>query len=317
MKPVKPKQKEKPKATVGAIVARFQVHELHKAHRDLIQFLLDNHSKVIIFLGVNGSGITTKNNPLDYTARLQMIRDAFPDNNKIIVVPQVNQKYNSGWSSTLDAAIKAIIGPADTVQLYGGRDSFIRHYEGRYPTQVLESDTIVSGTAVRADVMKSTLSSKEFRMGVIWGAGCRYPAVFPTVDIIMLEKTDKGDRVALAKKNGEEGYRCIGGFVDPSDSSLEEAAMREASEETGISMTSVQYIGSYKIKDWRYRGEQDGIMTSLFVGWRTFGSYEAKDDIAEIKLFTIKELATVKIEEEHAPLVARFLEWYKDQEETP
>ena len=46
---------------VGIIVARFQVHELHDAHRDLINSVLDRHDRVIIFLGLSEVRNTKRN----------------------------------------------------------------------------------------------------------------------------------------------------------------------------------------------------------------------------------------------------------------
>ena len=34
-----------PAADVGVIVGRFQVHELHQAHRELIQYVMDRHDR--------------------------------------------------------------------------------------------------------------------------------------------------------------------------------------------------------------------------------------------------------------------------------
>ena len=38
--------------TVGVIVGRWQVPDLHAAHKELIQQVLDKHPRVIIFVGL-------------------------------------------------------------------------------------------------------------------------------------------------------------------------------------------------------------------------------------------------------------------------
>ena len=53
--------------TIGVIIGRFQVAELHEAHRELIETVLANHPKVLIYLGlsqVRGS----IDDPLDFTS---------------------------------------------------------------------------------------------------------------------------------------------------------------------------------------------------------------------------------------------------------
>ena len=95
--------------------------------------------------------------------------------------------------------------------------------------------------------------------------------------------------LALArKKNDPKGkWRFIGGFVDINkDETLEEAVKREVLEETNsLGVGEPIYIGSAKIDDWRYRNEQDGIMTSLFVIPYLFGAPKATDDIDELEWF--------------------------------
>ena len=68
----------RPQYDVGALVGRFQVHELHEAHKALIQHVFDNHEKVIIFLGLSPLPVSF-NNPLDFESRKQMILAEFPE----------------------------------------------------------------------------------------------------------------------------------------------------------------------------------------------------------------------------------------------
>ena len=63
---------------IGALVGRFQVHELHEAHKYLINQVVENHKKVILFLGVT-KVVGTKNNPLDFDTRKRMIQQHYPD----------------------------------------------------------------------------------------------------------------------------------------------------------------------------------------------------------------------------------------------
>ena len=62
---------------VGVIVGRFQVPELHPGHIDLIQTVCDAHDKVVIFLGLSPL-MVTRENPLDFESRKQMILAKFP-----------------------------------------------------------------------------------------------------------------------------------------------------------------------------------------------------------------------------------------------
>jgi 8-oxo-dGTP diphosphatase len=68
----------------------------------------------------------------------------------------------------------------------------------------------------------------------------RNPA--PTVDAVILLP---GDRVVLVRrKNSPHGWAIPGGFVDEGER-LDQAAAREASEETGLPVTLLEQFHSY------------------------------------------------------------------------
>ena len=55
-------------------------------------------------------------------------------------------------------------------------------------------------------------------------------------------------------------------------------------EETGgCEIGGLTYIASEKVDDWRYRREESGIMTTLFLGKLIFGHVKPTDDIEELK----------------------------------
>jgi bifunctional NMN adenylyltransferase/nudix hydrolase len=174
--------------------------------------------------------------------------------------------------------------PIGSVMLYGSRDSFIPYYHGQFPTEELVPTSYVSATELREECGRAVKVSADFRAGVIYASQNRYPTAYPTVDVAVLRRTEGvGYEVLIARKPNEEGWRFIGGFVDPSDSSLEAAARREVLEESGANVEGFRYIGSHKIDDWRYHGEVDGIMTTFLAATFTFGIVEPKDDICELK----------------------------------
>jgi bifunctional NMN adenylyltransferase/nudix hydrolase len=296
---------------VGVLVGRFQVPELHDAHRDLINTVLRKHDKVIIILGSSPLW-ATKTNPLDFQARRQMIRETFPDAD--IEVLYIKDVHNDDmWSKQLD-------GPGQTAVLYGSRDSFLNHYTGTLPSAELESTVFVSGTEVRKDVARSKArNSSDFRAGIIWATQNRFPTSFPTVDVAVLN--NDATKVLLAKKPNETKYRFIGGFADPKRSnSFEEDAIREVQEEAGIKVSGLEYLGSAKIDDWRYRGEDDKIKTLFFVAMHASGTPEPDDDIAELKWFSLQELEELAWEEEvplideHLPLLAMLWDYFDGEE---
>ncbi len=124
----------------------------------------------------------------------------------------------------------------------------------------------------------------------------RYPTVFATVDVVIR----KGNQLLLGRKPHQTKFRFVGGFTDPAlDNSYEDAAKREAKEETGIDVQSVKYLGSTRIDDPRYRNTPDCIITHLFEATEWSGEPFASDDIAELKWFDRELLSVADFVEEH------------------
>lgn len=275
---------------VGVLVGRFQVHELHAGHRELLDHVCALHDKVIIFLGISPLDVST-NNPLDFEARKQMLLTEYPDVN-VLYVP--DQPTDEGWSKHLDAQIKTLVSPSQSVILYGGRDSFIDRYKGRHQTKELLQSTHYSGTAQRKAIARSRAkASPEFRAGVIWAAQNRYPTVYTTVDVAIIKKgyVPHGGpytrQLLLARKSNEKLYRFIGGFADPRSASFEDDAKREVREETTLEVGDLAFLGSLTVDDWRYRPEPDCIRTMLFTAKYLHGRPEPRDDIEEVRWFDL------------------------------
>lgn len=287
---------------VGVIIGRFQTNRLHEGHINLISHVLSNHKKAILILGVSRVQ-NTKKNPLDFASRKAMIQKLFPS---LMILPVMDQRYDETWSSLIDNAISMPFGEKKTV-IYGSRDSFIPHYKGKFQVIELEASFDHNATNIRAEVAKETLDSTEFRAGVIYSAFNQRPVTYPTVDICA---HNEDGEILMARKPNEKYWRFVGGFVDPTDESYEQAALREFSEETGGSCVigDLKYIASHRVKDWRYAKEESGIMTTLFLGRKLMGMAKASDDIADVKWVHIREFSNfdgirTKVMPEHRELM--------------
>lgn len=300
-KPVNPLDYE-----VGVVIGRFQTNDLHIGHTYIIDEAFKNHKKVIILVGI--SRITsTKKNPLDFATREKMLKEAYPD---AIILPLRDQRFNEKWSQEVDSVVSAPYGNKKTV-IYGGKDSFIPYYSGKFPTIELETIEGFDATNTRQNAAYETLDSSDFRSGCIYQSFNLRPTAYPTVDITVFN--EEGE-ILLGRKPQETLFRFIGGFVDPADKSLEIAAARELHEEAGISLTigTPVYMMSQSVEDWRYAKEESGIITSLFLAPKMWGRAEAGDDIAEVKWVKVQDLSNfdylqAKIVPEHLELMKKFI----------
>ena len=304
----------KPKETtadVGVIVGRFQVPELHEAHQDLIQSVINRHPKVVIFLGLSPCK-TTYNNPLDFEARKQMILDKFPQVNVLYIK---DERDDDVWCRKLDGQIEDILGANQTAVLYGSRDSFIPFYTTkRFDTIELEPDRWISGTEIRKSVSNRVKGTPDFRGGVIWGVNNQFSGPMLTVDIAVVNENVR-NKILLCRKPSEKKYRFVGGFVQ-SGETAESAARRELAEETGLETGDMRFISTSVIDDWRYRKERNKVLTMLWYCKYIYGGPKAADDISEVRWFDYsllwdKDWVKTNVVEEHHVLVEELTKWTK------
>jgi bifunctional NMN adenylyltransferase/nudix hydrolase len=280
---------------VGVIVGRFQVPELHDAHRQLIEQVIARHDKVVVFLGLSPL-MVTQENPLDFEARKQMLLAEYPKLNVLYIKDVVSDK---AWSERLDEMIEDVLTPSQSVVLYGGRDSFVKHYTGIHPSRELTQDVWISGSEIRKSISRrSVKSSPDFRAGVVWASQSRFPTSYTTVDVAIFDD-ERHQRVLLGRKSLEDRFRFIGGFSTPNAESFEQDAIREAKEETGLDVHRLEYVGSYKINDWRYRSESDKIKTVFFKAYTVGGVPHPNDDICEVRWFDVEVLTEESIVPSH------------------
>jgi bifunctional NMN adenylyltransferase/nudix hydrolase len=293
------------KYSIGVFVGRLQVHEMHEGHHYVIKQVVENHKKTIIFLGVPRF-VGTKKNPLDFDTRKKMVQTHYPE---CVILPIQDQSENSRWTTEIDRRIREIY-PHGEVLMYGSRDSFIPHYingGGKFQTKELEPLGTFAGTDVRKTISEDVKNSLDFRCGVIYHAYNLYPRVIPTVDIAPLDKDCT--KVLLAKKYDESKWRFIGGFVKPEDDNIDISARRVYSKETGGNSESgdYKYLGTCRVPDWRFRSEEDKVMTTLFTCQYLWGTISPSDEIGELKWFDINTLTNEIFMNEHHKILEIFL----------
>lgn len=130
-------------------------------------------------------------------------------------------------------------------------------------------------------------SSKCPKCGAIVGS---YRNPFPTVDIIIpMEQEEKlGPHIVIIKrKNPPYGWAIPGGFIDYGEKA-EDAAVREAKEETSLDITGVQLFGVYSDPSRDPRAHTMSIVYEAIDD--IYGTPEARDDATEIRLVPIRTL---------------------------
>jgi len=106
----------------------------------------------------------------------------------------------------------------------------------------------------------------------------------PVVDIII--EMDQGI-ILIKRKNPPFGWAIPGGFVDYGES-VEEAAIREAAEETSLKLTQLRQFHVYSNPN---RDARVHTISTVFIA-SGHGEPRAADDAAELRLYTRDTLPT-------------------------
>lgn len=119
------------------------------------------------------------------------------------------------------------------------------------------------------------------------GGNLRYRNPIPTVDIIIEvgSEIEKKGLILISRKNEPKGWALPGGFVDYGES-LEQAAVREAKEETDLDVELVSQFHTYSDPQ---RDPRRHTISTVFIA-RGKGVPRAGDDAGGIGIFTEKNL---------------------------
>ena len=126
----------------------------------------------------------------------------------------------------------------------------------------------------------------------------------PTVDIII---EIKGKIVLIERKNPPAGWAIPGGFVDYGER-VEDAAVREALEETSLRVELSHLLGVYSNPD---RDPRFHTISTVFVA-RASGEPRAADDAKRLALFDEGSLPS-DLAFDHEAILYDYFHWKKSQ----
>ncbi len=135
--------------------------------------------------------------------------------------------------------------------------------------------------------VRSGMKGKEIVCPRCGAAVMKYINPVPTVDTIIEVQSPSGDKgvILILRKNDPQGWALPGGFVDYGET-LEEAAEREAREETGLTVEELSQFHTYSDPQ---RDPRQHTISTVFTA-KAKGQPRPADDAARAGVFTEKSL---------------------------
>ena len=292
--------------SIPVFVGRFQTAEMSFDLKRFLGRTLEKHDAFgnHLILVLTKPKHPNKREPLSYLMRRDMLRTYGESLNSKMplwrtfddyAVKEIRDQPDPQlWSDALDLLLSDTLGDLLLKFTLYMEHADIDRYCGEHETCLVE-DVLGYGYHKEGLVY---LDSVDFRRGVIHANTERFPLAFPTVDVLLVD----GGRVWLGGKPTDPPHlwRLMGGFVDPTDGSFEDAAKRERIEEmTGVNVhESVHYLASKRLNDWRYT-EEDRIMGTLWHMDIQSGTPTAGDDLSRVKSFSPDEITPNMLVPEH------------------
>lgn len=128
----------------------------------------------------------------------------------------------------------------------------------------------------------------------------------PTVDIIIELGGADGGIVLIERKNPPPGWALPGGFVDYGET-LEQAAVREAKEETSLDISLVRQFHAYSDPDRDPRGHT---ITTVFVATAE-GVPQARDDARAVAVCPLEKIR-LPLAFDHRKILDDYIAWKKE-----
>lgn len=328
------------------LIGRFQ--PIHSAHLEIIKRCTALTEQLVIICGSANQPRTYKN-PFTFDERRAMIQDASRNLNiRIAIEPNIDTIYNDqAWAVRVQGIVAKYVSPGTKTGIIGHKKDESSFYLDMFPQwEFVNVDQIeplgatdirdlyfkrdVNFNFLKSVVPQSTLNfltrfaeTPEYEQVIRERefvenykkqyAGLPYPPIFVTADAVVIQS----GHVLMIKRRSEPGrglWALPGGFVNAkTDKSVQDAAIRELREETGIKVPVPVLRGSIvrsRVFDAIDRSARGRTITHAFHIVLPDGELprvKGSDDAEKARWVPIAEVRSDECFEDHWEILQHFL----------
>jgi bifunctional NMN adenylyltransferase/nudix hydrolase len=328
------------------LIGRFQ--PFHNAHLEIVKRATALCDKLVIVVGSARQPRTYKN-PFTFDERARMIRETTLGLSlQISIEPNIDTIYNdNAWAVRVQQAVALHTRPGERVGVIGHKKDDSSFYLDMFPQWGYEDVELVEFLSavnirdlyfkedlnfnfLKSVVPESTLNflgtfsntpeyaqiirEREFVSNYKKQyASLPYPPIFSTADAVVIQS----GHVLMIRRRAEPGrglWALPGGYVNANtDKSVEDAAIRELREETGIKVPAPVLRGSIvrsRVFDAIDRSPRGRIITHAFYIQLPDGDLpkvKGSDDADKARWVPIAEVRSEECFEDHYEIIQHFL----------
>ena len=327
-------------------IGRFQ--PLHLAHLEIMKRATALCDQLIVIVGSANQPRTYKN-PFTFAERSQMIQDAAGSLGlELIVEPNIDTIYNDqAWAVRVQNIVAENTRPGAQIAVIGHKKDESSFYLNMFPQWGFVNIDLIeplNATDVRdlffrtdfnSNFIKNVLPPSTYNLLMEFSktpdfaqiirerefvasykkqyASLPYPPIFVTADAVVIQS----GHVLMIKRRSEPGrglWALPGGFVNANtDKSVEDAAIRELREETGIKVPAPVLRGNIvrsRVFDAVDRSARGRTITHAFHIQLPDGELprvKGSDDAEKARWVPIAEVRSEECFEDHAEIIQHFL----------
>jgi len=338
---------------VAVVIGRFQ--PVHNAHVEMLKRAGELADKVVVIVGSAEKPRTYKNPWVSREREAMLVEAYIPLKKQtkatFHIEHNIDTMYNDqAWVVRVQELVSKHTKPNDKVALIGYQKDNSSFYLSMFPQWDFVEHNLVEkldATQIRQVYFNPELCNLNWFTGVLpettvaylrWfkdspeynkvvrekeflekykkqAAAYPYPIIYVTADAVVLQ----AGHVLMVKRGADPGnglWALPGGFVDAAkDRTMEDAALRELKEETGIKVPEKVLRGSIagsRVFDAIDRSERGRTIThafhiSLIDGEWNLPKVKGADDAEQAQWVPISQLNSEEIFEDHYDIIMHFL----------
>ena len=341
------------KYDVAVVIGRFQ--PVHNAHVEMLRRAGEQANKVVIIVGSAHKSRTYKNPWVSRERAAMLIEATVPlqksTGAKYVIEHNRDTIYNDqAWAVRVQELVNKNCGPDAKIALFGHKKDPSSFYLNMFPQWTFVEQELIenlNATQIRQIYFSPDTFNFNWFSGVLpdstiaylrWfkdspeynqvvrereflekykkqAAVYPYPIIYVTADAVVMQ----AGHVLMVQRGADPGnglWALPGGFVDAvGDRTMEDAALRELREETGIKVPEKVLRGSirgnhvFAAPDRSQRGRTitHAIHIALEDGEWNLPKVKGSDDAARARWIPISKLNSEEIFEDHYDIIQYFL----------